>query len=83
MFILQAEENAKRKKLRRWANFVEEVVKVDEQEEEAKDSEAERKVNYETVSTFCYRDKIFFYKGTERYVNYKTVSTFCYSDYIF
>jgi hypothetical protein len=54
LILLQAEENAKRKKLRRWANFVEAVVKVDEQEEEAKDNEAERKVNYEKVSTCSY-----------------------------
>ena len=31
---------------------MEQVVKVDEQEEETKDNEAERKVNYEKVSAF-------------------------------
>jgi len=48
--ILQAEETAKRKKLRRWANFVEEVVTAAEAEEEdTKENDAERKVSYEKV----------------------------------
>jgi staphylococcal nuclease domain-containing protein 1 len=48
--ILQAEETAKRKKLRRWANFVETVVAATEAEEEdAKENDAERKVHYEKV----------------------------------
>ncbi len=50
-FCFQAEENAKRKKLRRWANFVEPVVTAAEvEEEDTKESEAERKVHYEKVT---------------------------------
>jgi len=47
--ILAAEEAAKKKKLKRWANYVEEEIKEDENEGESaeiKEIEGERKVNY-------------------------------------
>ena len=45
--ILAAEDSAKRRKLRRWANYVEEdtTTKVEEEKENA-ENEGERKVNY-------------------------------------
>ena len=50
--MFQAEETAKRKKIRRWANFVEEVVAAtDAEEEDAKENDAERKVHYEKVGS--------------------------------
>lgn len=48
--IAIAEENAKKRKEKRWANYVEEDDKTAEMdEEEKKENEAERKVNYEKV----------------------------------
>ena len=46
--IAIAEDNAKRRKERRWANYVEEAVKEEVEEDDKKD-EGERKVSYETV----------------------------------
>ncbi len=43
-----AEENAKKRKEKRWANYVEEVV-TEKEEDEEKETAAERKVNYEKV----------------------------------
>merc|ERR1711976_237036 len=45
-FVEIAQDNAKRRKERRWANYVEEVV---EEKEEEKETETERKVKYEKV----------------------------------
>jgi len=47
--ILQAEEQAKKKRLRRWANYVEEVNHTNEQEEDETKDESERKVHYDEV----------------------------------
>ena len=46
--IAVAEDNARRRKDKRWANYVEEAAPEDTHEEEKKD-EGERKVKYETV----------------------------------
>lgn len=46
--ITLAEDNAKTKKLKRWANYVEEAPSVQE-EEEKREEAAERKVKYEKV----------------------------------
>ena len=50
--IAVAEENAKRRKDKIWANYVEEAPKdssEDHDESKSKDDQGERKVNYETV----------------------------------
>merc|ERR1739844_396292 len=47
--IAVSEENAKRSKEKRWANYVEAEVKDDDEEKDDKKDEAERKVKYETV----------------------------------
>lgn len=47
--ISNAEDNAKRRKDKRWANYVEEKVMDNEEDEDKKEAEAERKVKYEKV----------------------------------
>merc|ERR1719323_2700932 len=47
--IAIAEDNAKRRKDRRWANYVEEAAKEDDDKDDEKKDDAERKVKYETV----------------------------------
>ena len=48
--IAVSEENAKKRKEKRWANYVEEAAKEDDDKEDDKKEEAgERKVKYETV----------------------------------
>ena len=46
--IQASEDNAKRRKEKRWANYVEQEVTQTNEDEEKKD-EGERKVNYESV----------------------------------
>ena len=46
--IAIAEDNAKRRKDRRWANYVEEEAPTKDEEDEKKD-DGERKVNYQTI----------------------------------
>jgi len=47
--IAVSEENARKRKEKRWANYVEEAVKDDEEKEDDKKDDAERKIKYETV----------------------------------
>merc|ERR1719412_2932122 len=47
--IAVSEENAKKRKEKRWANYVEEAKNDDEEKEDDKKDEQERKVKYETV----------------------------------
>jgi len=47
--IAVSEENAKKSKEKRWANYVEEAAKEDDDKDDEKKDDAERKVKYETV----------------------------------
>jgi len=47
--IAVSEENARKRKEKRWANYVEEAKNDDEEKEDDKKDEQERKVKYETV----------------------------------
>jgi len=47
--IAVSQDNARKRKEKRWANYVEAEVKDDDEEKDDKKDEAERKVKYETV----------------------------------